>query len=447
MGLLQIVLAFPLSYFFYVFVARLTFFPFLNFIGIFVIFALGADDVFVAVDKWKNARLARPNAPPHEIAAKAFPDAAGAMLLTTLTTAVAFFGTCVCPVSPILCFAVFVGMLVIGDYVLCCLLVFPALVMYDNSLQAEKQVGCCCHCGLRSCCCCFVKAHHTASGDEEHAEETEHKEPSPIHRILNHYYTFLHRFRWPLLAICGGALITSAVKAAQIELPVSADVRLFDESDNQFEANYIQRQRLLFEVIESKVGSTTDVIWGVLPADTGNHNNPESWTKLKLDPTFEPSREDVQVFLRDFCDNFFAQDFASPINSNYKCAMNQLNEWLAEQASAEAPEEIYTENCAGVAGLPIPQASFDACAYSWSQAYGVYDVLAKAGKITVLSMEFSSRIRYDSPQSELEHEWNLINDWMMANKGPDGAGNPYFTSEDFWWYDTNAVMLKTACKS
>lgn len=42
-GLLQIVLAFPLAYFVYVFVARLKFFPFLNFIGIFVIFALGAD--------------------------------------------------------------------------------------------------------------------------------------------------------------------------------------------------------------------------------------------------------------------------------------------------------------------------------------------------------------------------------------------------------------------
>jgi hypothetical protein len=71
-------------------------------LGIFVIFALGADDVFVAVDKWKNARLASPGAPPQEIAAKVFPDAALAMLLTALTTAVAFFGTAVCPVSPIL---------------------------------------------------------------------------------------------------------------------------------------------------------------------------------------------------------------------------------------------------------------------------------------------------------------------------------------------------------
>jgi hypothetical protein len=41
-GLVQIILSFPLSYFVYKLLAGLEFFPFLNFIGIFVVFALGA---------------------------------------------------------------------------------------------------------------------------------------------------------------------------------------------------------------------------------------------------------------------------------------------------------------------------------------------------------------------------------------------------------------------
>lgn len=53
-GLLQIILSFPLSYFVYNLVIGLEFFPFLNFIGIFVVFALGAGDIFVAADKWKS---------------------------------------------------------------------------------------------------------------------------------------------------------------------------------------------------------------------------------------------------------------------------------------------------------------------------------------------------------------------------------------------------------
>jgi hypothetical protein len=98
-GLLQIVLSFPLAFFVYTFIGGLDFFPFLNFIGIFVVFALGADDVFVAVDKWKNARTKLGmDAETEAVAAAALPDAAGSMFLTTLTTAVAFFGTALCPV-------------------------------------------------------------------------------------------------------------------------------------------------------------------------------------------------------------------------------------------------------------------------------------------------------------------------------------------------------------
>ena len=94
-GLGQIIFSFPLAYFVYSLVAQLNFFPFLNFIGVFVVFALGADDIFVAVDKWKNARLEHRSATTEQIAAIALPDAAQSMFLTTITTAVAFFGTAV----------------------------------------------------------------------------------------------------------------------------------------------------------------------------------------------------------------------------------------------------------------------------------------------------------------------------------------------------------------
>ena len=100
-GFFQIVLSFPLAFFIYKFVAGISFFPFLNFIGVFILFALGADVIFVAVDKWKNARIdLTDSADVTEVAAVALPDAAGAMFLTTFTTAVAFFATSVCAVSP-----------------------------------------------------------------------------------------------------------------------------------------------------------------------------------------------------------------------------------------------------------------------------------------------------------------------------------------------------------
>lgn len=80
LGLCQIILSFPLAYFVYSLVANLEFFPFLNFIGVFVVFAIGADDIFVAVDKWKNARLEHANATTEQVAAIALPDAAESMV-------------------------------------------------------------------------------------------------------------------------------------------------------------------------------------------------------------------------------------------------------------------------------------------------------------------------------------------------------------------------------
>merc|ERR1712176_1475569 len=46
-GILEIMFSFPLAYFVYNFVGGIEFFPFLNFMGIFVVFALGADHIFV----------------------------------------------------------------------------------------------------------------------------------------------------------------------------------------------------------------------------------------------------------------------------------------------------------------------------------------------------------------------------------------------------------------
>lgn len=232
-GLLQIILSFPLAFFVYTFIGGLDFFPFLNFIGVFVVFALGADNIFVATDKWKNARLEYPTASVQYIAAVALPDAAGAMFLTTLTTAIAFFGTAICPVAPIKMFAIFCGLLIMFDYILCVLLVFPALCVYGNRL-ADGTSRCCNSCNM----CRKKKEGDEAEADEVEADEAEAEEKSSfIRTTLLRFYEILHKFRWALLVLCAVGFGVSIFVATTLELPVSADVRILDE-DIQFEQNY-----------------------------------------------------------------------------------------------------------------------------------------------------------------------------------------------------------------
>jgi predicted RND superfamily exporter protein len=167
-------------------------FPFLNFIGVFVAAALGADYVFVTVDKWKNARIENPSASTEDIAAIALPDAASAMFLTTSTTAVAFFATTICPVTPILCFALYCGLLIVFNYFMNILFLFPALCLYDNSLGKGKRNYLC-----NFFCCSKSIFENTGSESNEEGSEL-----STIHKVLNYYFLFLKKFRYAILVLC-----------------------------------------------------------------------------------------------------------------------------------------------------------------------------------------------------------------------------------------------------
>ena len=78
MAVLQIALSFPSAFFFYKLVIGIEYFPFLNFLGLFVICGIGADDIFVLYEKWDQHVQADPDADTEDIASKALPDAVSA---------------------------------------------------------------------------------------------------------------------------------------------------------------------------------------------------------------------------------------------------------------------------------------------------------------------------------------------------------------------------------
>ena len=251
-------------------------------------------DVFVAVDKWKNGRMLHPDASTVDVAAVVFPNAAGAMFLTTITTAIAFFATAIAPVAPIRMFAIFCGLLIMFDYIMNVLLVFPALCIYDEAIMSAKEND-----RRPNCCIQFGRAtEHTSSADEdvgntdveaakEDAAEEEsdqdannkenEKKDSLIRTVLKRYYEILHRLRWVLFILSAAALGISTYYASTFDLPTSSDVRMLDGS-NQFEQSYIWRQELLSETLAA--GSTAFVIWGVQPGDTGDYSKLSSCPEL-----------------------------------------------------------------------------------------------------------------------------------------------------------------------
>lgn len=432
-GLIQIILSFPLSFFVYTFIARLEFFPFLNFIGVFVVFALGADDVFVAMDKWKNARIDNRNGSVEDIAAVALPDAAAAMFLTSITTSVAFFSTALSPVAPLKCFAIFCGLLILFAYILCVTLLFPALCLYDRWLLLGPRFFCSFH--------CFTKKGEVI--DDFAPEDDAH--PSLIRRILIIFYIGFHKVRWLILLGSIAATIVSAIFASQLKQPKSSDVRLLSSS-LMYEQAYEWRLKNLYTVIEKSGGAPGYVIWGVIPADTGNAANPASWTQLVLDETFDPSSIESQTYLLNFCDRFFAEDFADYTEDGYECGINSFDVWLKAESNSTSPSAVYIDNCANAFGLPMAEAAFNPCISAWTSLSEDVTILDKDGTVKVIFIAFQQTVRFDSPYDELNTEWKKIESWFAAERAaaPVGVNKMYHSSADFWWYDTNGNMLQAA---
>ena len=295
LGLLQIFLSFPMAYFFYALLLQYRYFPFLNFLGLFVVFALGAGDIYVAFDKWTNYRKNNMTKSTEYIAAYALPESLSAMFLTTITTALAFFATVVCPVAPIKMFAIFCGLLILLDYLLCCLFIFPGLCIYDRALikrAAQEGSISACWGGCLGCGTCFTRCTKTdvyddvviprsdsqrkgstddSSTDSEEEDGTEDFKTENFNfaqELMLKTSDYLNRARWPLLAICLVSFGICIYFSLQLTSPESSDVRLLRENI-QYERNYVLRKELLQTELDNLGGSRNTIIFGLDPVDTG----------------------------------------------------------------------------------------------------------------------------------------------------------------------------------
>jgi len=450
MGILQILFSAPLSYCVYYFIAGVKFFPIINLIGLFVSSALGADDLFVTVDKWKNARIAYPSKTTEEIAEVAFPDAAVAMFLTTSTTGVAFFATCLSPVPPIFTFALFCGLLVVFNYVLTCALIFPSLCLYDKWLL-NGEMGffvATCRKGVSK-----RMEDENALGDCPVDDSKESPDSvTLIHGIMSFYYRMLHRFRIGVIVIMVCAVALSTYFALGMKLPENSKVRMLP-THISFEQHYNWSQKLLaFELFTAR-GASVRFLFGVKAADTGNYRDPDTMSQLVLDDSFDPSSTDAQEYLKGFCDRMADTDYIGT-EENYVCPINAFEIWLAEQAAKDLSSQMsgYVEACKnGTGSLPMDEAYFHSCFTFWNRnigedLYNNFHVFDRDGVVKVMGIETRTSVSFDSPYPELQRAWQNYEDWIISDSAtaPVGVNSCFHTGSIWLWKDTNGQMIQTA---
>lgn len=111
--------------------------------------AVGADDVFVFIDAWRQSARAGEEVNKNILTrmSYAYKRAAKAMLITSTTTFGAFVATATSPLGEVACFGIITALLVLANYVFV-ITYFPAvLIIYHKHF--ENTAGCCCYVGDR----------------------------------------------------------------------------------------------------------------------------------------------------------------------------------------------------------------------------------------------------------------------------------------------------------
>ncbi len=179
-------------------------------LSIFIILGIGADDIFVFTDTWKQSQGIQFSSMAHRLDF-VYRRAAKAMFITSFTTMVAFLSNVPSPLLAISSFGVFSAVLIFVNY--CSVIIFfPAVVMMHETHRKGK-----------CCCCLFAKCQKPQSPAEgENGAQVKRKRLGIY--IINFFEkTFFdkvikHRImRFVVLAIFVALIITSIIFAAQLK--------------------------------------------------------------------------------------------------------------------------------------------------------------------------------------------------------------------------------------
>jgi len=133
------------AFFLFRVVFQVSFFQFINFLIIFVVMGIGADDVFVFMDAFHQSidELRAKNKPatlPHRIR-HTMRRALHAIFVTSFTTSAAFCATALSPLIPLRSFGVFSALVIFCVFAINAVVLPPLTVLYIRNLHGRGWIG------------------------------------------------------------------------------------------------------------------------------------------------------------------------------------------------------------------------------------------------------------------------------------------------------------------
>uniref|UniRef100_A0A8C8DUM9 Dispatched RND transporter family member 2 n=1 Tax=Oryzias sinensis TaxID=183150 RepID=A0A8C8DUM9_9TELE len=363
------------SYFFYKVVFRLTFFPMISLSAALILLGSCSNQVFIFSDFWNLHLMQNPSASPGKRVARALHEVGYLILASGLTSSAAFWSGYLSSITAIRCFSVYLGTSSLISSLLS-LIWLPCVFTLRDRYRKAHPTSLAAQ-GWKPCC---------SKNTEGFWETSSHKKClfmvsqklREVKRGLTDTSSLLFlkilpcgviKFRyiwvcWFAVLAVGGTYMSCVEPGMKLSTLESQVAQLF-RSSHPFE-RYDAEYSHIFMFERQKRGEdkpvTLMLVWGVKPTDNGDHLDPKSSGSLVLDPDFNMSHPEAQIWLRDLCGRIQNQSFySSPslededIVTENICLVDQLVRWVSSRRCSES------HFCCNRVHFPYPPEVFESC--------------------------------------------------------------------------------------
>eukprot|EP01083_Nonionella_stella_P145858 457967_1 len=355
-GMLMIFLNFLPSILLYRYVTQLSYFGTLNMLGMFIILAIGADDIFVLYDTWAQTRIKYGNVSVAKRLTFTLKHAAKVMGTTSLSTIFSFIGNATSQFPAVYTFGIFSAWLVFVNYCAVVLFYPTVLVMHDKYFYTPslKRPWCCNkRCAISQTSYESNKDTNCSYNIKPNFNEDEEDKQRKIDRWFeNDYYQCIRKFKYIVLIAFGLVFIVFGYFASQLE-PDPELPQIFPAGNNYQEfredltSNFVSQNGLQIENF---------IVFGLRGIDRSGTDatlSDDIGTPI-YDEDFSMTWADDQQYIAQMCDDLLCgySDYDCRYNSIWsdlmisdpsrygselrvvKCFMTEFRKWVETEASA-----------------------------------------------------------------------------------------------------------------
>ena len=439
-SMLQIVLSMPFAFFIYRCIFGITYFTQLHGCAIFLALGIGADDVFVFTDAWKQNKKLK-NKSLVEKLEMTLGRTILAVFNTSFTTTVAFLATATSPAMPISTFGIYAALTIISNYIF--VILFTPSVIIINDQYFSK------------CCNKEVQDVNETSVDnvilEENDEDIDVSELGFVYKLFKNYSSCMNfsisKIKiFPLFLVITllGYGIFNLIQASQLSPPVEQE-KWFHE-DHMF-TGFVDSMTNDFKTNDINQYSEITVTWGIDRIDRSEYNlyRPNDYRgKVIFDNNFDATTIKSLNHIENAC----------KLINNWECNLEGCSGYKGKLAipntticfiddyktffGKDYNRDTFLQNLSYFRSNTIP---LNSKIKNWKNYIGFVN-----GKLKYVTVSFRSTVKTLLPMKIKEPVYtNTENMIIEVNKNtPNELGNAFQDAGITWvWYDIERNLISS----